>query len=157
MKKIGPLFALSVSTAILCGVWALLATKYELIGWAGFAGCTTYFSTGHHGVVGLRKTILPNLAGVLCGMSIALLSDLVPALGNWGVWCAIITFVMCIISHFKAFDFCPGIFMGCFSTFAVDRDNWKLLVASLLIGAFLGLGCDMGGKWLYRLAGKNKK
>lgn len=156
MKKFGPLFALSVSTAILCGLWAVFATQFELIIWAGFAGCTTYFSTKQSGLVGLRKTILPNLAGVLCGMAVILLGSWVPALGEWGVWCTIITFVMCIISYFDAFDYCPGIFMGCFCTTAVAQDEWKIFVASLLIGAFLGLGCDLGGKWLYKLASKKK-
>lgn len=153
MKKIGSLFALSISTAILCGIWVVLADATGLIGWAGFAGCTTYFATGHHGLVGLRKTVCPNLAGVACGMSIILLSNLVPALGTWGVWCGVITFVMCIISYFKAFDFCPGTFMGCFSTFAANGD-WKVLTLSLLAGAVLGFCCDYGGKWLYKLASK---
>lgn len=156
MKKIGSLLALSISTAILCGVWVVFADAVGLIGWAGFAGCTTYFSTGHHGLVGLRKTVLPNLAGVACGMSIILLSNLVPALGTWGVWCAVITFVMCIISYFKAFDFCPGTFMGCFSTFAANGD-WKLLTLSLLCGAILGYCCDNGGTLLYRMATKHSK
>lgn len=155
MKKFGSLLALSISTAILCGIWSFFATKFNLIGWAGFAGCTTYFSTGHHGWTGLRKTVVPNMAGVLCGMSIIWLTSLVPELGTWGVWCAIITFVMCFISKWKAFDFCPGTFMGCFSTFAADGD-WKNLTIALLIGAVLGLGCDLGGQWLYKLACKKR-
>ena len=154
MKKIGPLFALSVSTAVLCGIWAVFAANFGLIIWAGFAGCTTYFSTGHHGLVGLRKTILPNLAGVLCGMGVVLLGSWVPALGEWGVWCTIITFVMCIISYFDAFDFCPGIFMGCFCTFAADGD-WKMLVPAMLLGAVLGVICDSTGHWLHRTCNKD--
>ena len=154
MKKISQLFALSVSTAVLCGIWSYLAGITGLPGWAGFAGCTTYFASGNHGLSGLKSTIFPNMAGVLCGLGIIALSSLWPALGNWGVWCAVITFVMCIISRFGLFAFCPGTFMGCFSTFAANGD-WKLLVPSLLIGAILGLGCDMGGKWLYTLASRN--
>lgn len=149
MKKISALCALSISTAVLCGIWTFLAGKFGLIGWAGFAGCTTYFASGKHGIEGLRKTIIPNLTGVLCGMTIILLSNIIPALGDLGIWCAIITFVMCIISKFKAFDFCPGTFMGCFTTFAANGD-WKLLSVSLVLGALLGLGCDLGGEWIHK-------
>ena len=94
MKKMSSLCALSISTAILCGIWSYLAGATGLIGWAGFAGCTTYFASGKHGIPGLKKTIIPNLTGVLCGMTIIGLSNIVPALGDLGIWCAIITFVM---------------------------------------------------------------
>ena len=156
MKKIGPLLALSTSTALLCGVWAALAPLFGLMGWAGFAGCTTYFSTGKHGWAGVLKTVCTNMAGVLCGMTIFFLTDLIPALGEWGVWCAVITFVMCILSWFKLLDFCPGTFMGCFCTFAAGGD-WKILVPSLLLGALLGIACDSGGTWLYKVFPGKKK
>ena len=155
MKKMSPLLALSISTAVFCGIWAALATFTRLCGWAGFAGCTTYFSTGKHGKEGLLKTICTNMAGVLCGLAIFALTHFVPAFGEWGIWCAIITFVMCIISHFEIVSFCPGIFMGCFCTFAAGGD-WKLLVPSLLIGAALGVACDFGGGWLRKLSVSKK-
>lgn len=151
MKKISSLGALSIATATLCGIWSYLAGIIGLIGWAGFAGCTTYFASGKHGVIGLKKTIIPNLTGVLCGMVIIVLSNIVPVLGEVGVWCAIITFVMCMISKFEWFDFCPGIFMGCFTTFAANGD-WKTLTISLVLGAFLGVLCDYGGVYLYKIA-----
>ena len=144
------LLILSISTAIFCGIWAFLAPLIGLIGWAGFAGCTTYFSTGCHGWQGLRRTLIPNIAGVLCGLAIIGLNTLTPALENLGIWCGVITFVMCIISYFKLFDFCPGIFMGCFCTFAAGADR-KLLIPSLIVGAFLGLACDKGGVLLHKL------
>jgi hypothetical protein len=149
MKKISALCALSITTAIFCGIWSWIAGFTGLLGWAGFAGCTTYFASGHHGIDGLKKTIIPNLAGVVCGMSIILLSTLSPSLGDAGIWCAIISFVMCIISKSKWFDFVPGTFMGCFTTFAAGG-NWKMLIPCLLIGAFLGLTCDTTGDLLYK-------
>lgn len=155
MKKMSSLCALSISTAVLCGIWSYLAGVIGLIGWAGFAGCTTYFASGKHGIIGLKKTILPNLAGVLCGMVIITLSNIFPVFGDLGIWCAIITFVMCIIAKVEWFDFCPGTFMGCFSTFAAGGD-WKILVLSLVTGAFLGLACDYGGVWLHKAVTKNK-
>lgn len=156
MKKISSLCALSISTAILCGLWSYLAGVFGLIGWAGFAGCTTYFASGKHGIEGLKKTILPNMAGVICGLIIITLSEIVPLLGNLGIWCGIITFIMCIIARYEWFDFCPGTFMGCFTTFAADGD-WKMLIVCLIIGAFLGVGCDYGGVWLHKLVIGNDK
>lgn len=155
MKKISYLCALGIMTAILCGIWTWASGAFNLLGWAGFAGCTTYFASGEHGLQGLKKTIIPNLVGVLCGMSIFFLSDLVPVLGTTGVWCAIITFIMCIIGKLKWFDFIPGTFMGCFSTFAANG-NWMVLVPSLLIGALLGVSCDKSGSWFYQTVTKSE-
>ena len=149
MKKMSFLCALGIATAILCGIWTVFAGTIGLIGWAGFAGCTTYFASGEHGIKGLKKTIIPNLTGVLCGMMIIVLSNLVPVLGDFGIWCAIITFVMCMISKYELLSFCPGIFMGCFTTFAANGD-WKMLSLSLVLGALLGLSCDYGGVWLHK-------
>ena len=154
MKKMSPLLALSISTAVFCGIWAAVAPLFGLVGWAGFAGCTTYFSCGEHGLKGLKKTACTNLAGVLCGLAIFTLTGIIPVLGEWGVWCAIITFVMCIISRFELLSFCPGIFMGCFSTFAADG-NWKTLIPSLIVGAILGVACDHGGSWLQKRFNKS--
>lgn len=150
MKKIDSLLTLSIATAVLCGIWSVIAPKIGLIGWAGFAGCTTYFASGKHGLSGLKKTIFPNVAGVFCGVGIIVLSNIIPALGEFGVWCGVLTFVMCIISRYELFDFCPGTFMGCFTVFAANGE-WRSLVPSLLIGAFLGLGCDYSGGWLYKI------
>lgn len=149
MKKMSSLVALSISTAVFCGIWSCVAGIMGLLGWAGFAGCTTYFASGKHGIAGLRKAIIPNLTGVICGMMIITLSNIVPVFGDIGIWCAIITFVMCFVSKYKWLDFCPGIFMGCFTTFAANGD-WKVLSVSLVIGAFLGFACDYGGSWLYK-------
>ncbi|MBR5509823.1 MAG: DUF1097 domain-containing protein [Lachnospiraceae bacterium] len=148
------LCALALATAVLCGLWSYLSGRMGLFGWAGFAGCTTYFASGKHGIMGLKKTILPNMAGVLCGMVTMLLGSAVPAFGEWGIWCALLTFVMCIIARFELFDFCPGTFMGCFCTFAAGGE-WKTLIISLILGAFLGLACDCGGVWLYNWNNKN--
>lgn len=148
------LLMLSISAAIFCGIWVAFASLIGLIGWAGFAGCTTYFSTGSHGWKGIFRTICTNLLGVACGLAIIALSNWIPALGNWGIWCAVVTFLMCILSYFKLFDFCPGAFMGCFCTFAAD--DWMILIPSLIAGAFLGFLCDFGGKWLLKFFRKSK-
>lgn len=154
MKKISSLLALSITTGIFCGIWTWLSGAVGLLGWAGFAGCTTYFATGKHGVAGLKNAIIPNLAGVICGMSIITLGNFFPVWGNLGIWSGIISFVICIITKFKWFNFTPGTFLGCFVTFAAGGD-WKLLVPSIIIGAFLGWTCDTSGAWLYRVVSGN--
>ena len=139
--------AISISAAIFCGIWALAAYLTGLIGWAGFAGCTTYFSIPKRGVSGLIKAICTNFAGIGCGMANVLLIKWIPALGDWGVWCLIITFFMCLLSYFKLLDFCSGLFMGCFCTFAANAD-WLFLLPSIAAGAFLGIAVDLGATWL---------
>ena len=64
--------------------------------------------------------------------------------------------MMCIIAKYEWFDFCPGTFMGCFTTFAADG-NWSVLVVSLVIGAFLGFACEYGGNWLYQAVTEKKR
>ena len=63
---------------------------------------------------------------------------------------------LCIIAKSEWFDFCPGTFMGCFTTFAADG-NWSVLAISLVIGAFLGLSCEYGGNWLYQAVTEKKR
>lgn len=155
MKKMSPLVATAISTAIFCGIWTVAANVFGLLGWAGFAGCTTYFSTGKHGKAGLLKTVCTNTAGVLCGVLSFLLAALIPAFNEWGVWCTIVTFVMVVLSGLKLFDFCPGIFMGCFCTFAAGG-NWQQLLIAMLLGAVLGVLCDSGGVWLHQVCNKEK-
>lgn len=146
------LLVLSIVTALLCAVWTLLSNVGSsfLLGWAGFAGCTSYFACGKHGLEGVKRTILPNLAGVVCGVLSISLGGLVNSMNDWGIWCGIFTFIMCYMAVSDLFSFCPGTFIGCFSVFAADG-NWKLLVPSLIIGAFLGLACDMGSKALEKV------
>ena len=96
-----------------------------------------------------KKAVIPNAVGVVCGMAIISLSNAMPTMGNLGVWCAVVTFIMCIIAKTELFDFCPGTFVGCFTTFAADG-QWNTLIPSLVIGAVLGLACDLGSRWLYK-------
>ena len=156
MKRMSSLFALSLVTAVLCGIWSFAAEAAGLPSWAGFAVCTAYFASGKHGLAGLKKAIPTNLAGVLCAVAIIMLSDWMPALGSAGVWCALITFVMCILAKYELFDYCPGTFIGCFSTFAAGG-QWMILAPVLVFGAFLAAACDYGGTWLYQAVTGNKQ
>lgn len=150
------LMALSLATGLFCGIWSEFAPAFGLIVWAGFAGCTTYFASNSHGLEGLFVTVRQNLFGVVCGMGIIILSNKFPDLSmNTLIFSGSITFIMCIVGKFKWFSFIPGTFLGSFSTFAANG-NWKALIPSLIMGAFLGLACDLGGNWLYKLLAKKE-
>ncbi|MBQ6834444.1 MAG: DUF1097 domain-containing protein [Lachnospiraceae bacterium] len=149
MKKMNALFSLSVVTAVLCGIWSVFAGWIGLIGWAGFAGCTTYFACGEHGADGVKKAMMTNLVGVMCGYLTIIIGKIWPVLGEWGIACAMITFLMCMVSKYKVLNYCPGIFVGCFSSFAAAGD-WTGLVIALLLGAVLGMACDLGGDYLFK-------
>lgn len=155
-ERMSFLVALSITTGVFCGIWYVIAGMTGLIAWAGFAGCTTYFATGQHNKEGIMNTILPNLAGVACGMTSIFFGTMFPGLDNVGLWAGLISFVICMLSHFKCLKFTPGIFVGCFSTFA-SGGNWKLVVPSIFLGAFLGWICDASGAWLYKTVSGGKE
>lgn len=144
------LMALSIVTGLLCGLWSQFAPMIGLITWAGFAGCTTYFASDKHGMEGFIVTVRQNLFGVLCGMAIILLSTKLPFTYDQVLYAGFITFIMCIAGRHKSLSFIPGTFMGCFATFASDG-QWQILIPTLVVGALLGVACDLGGKKFYDL------
>lgn len=149
----GKLMALSISTAVFCGIWTQVSTPLGLVAWMGFASCTTYFASGKHGLEGMFVTMRQNLFGILCGLTIIFLGNAFHFSGDIGIYSGIVTFIMCIAGKLKFFAFIPGTFVGCYSTFA-SNGQYKALVFSLLIGAVLGVCCDKGGDWLYQITGK---
>lgn len=146
--------ALGISSAVVCGLWSALSNQIGLLGWAGFAGCTTYFACGEHGVEGIKKAISTNLVGVICAIAIILLSEGIPLLGDLGIWCGLLTFVMCFVSKYEPINFCVGMFVGCFSTFA-SQGNWTGLILSLMLGSLVGASCDFGSVWLKKITNKH--
>ncbi len=144
------LMALSIVTGVLCGLWSQLAPMLGFVTWAGFAGCTTYFASGKQGLEGFIVTVRQNLFGVLCGMAIIILSTKFPFSFDQVLYSGFLTFIMCIVGRYKKLSFIPGTFVGCFSSFAVNGE-WKMLVPALVVGALLGVACDLGGKAFYDL------
>lgn len=134
----------AVVTGILCGAWAGVAPLLSLSIWAGFAGCTAYFASGRHGSSGLLITVATTFVGVVTALGMIAGSDLIgPPIGTALAVGAIVTLIV-LMGAVKWLAFVPGIFVGCYSTFAIDGD-WLLLGLSLLAGAVLGLLCDWGG------------
>jgi hypothetical protein len=134
-----------MATGLLCGLWTLISTPLGLLGWAGFAGCTTYFTLGAGGSKDMRKAMLCNIAGVGCGMLILILTNITGIPNGAAIFSGIVTCLMCVLgAKVLPINYTPGIFMGCFSTFAANG-NWVILVISLVCGAILGFLCTKLG------------
>ncbi|MBY0099523.1 DUF1097 domain-containing protein [Mesobacillus maritimus] len=134
-----------IATGLLCGLWTLISTPLGLLGWAGFAGCTTYFTLGAGGSKDMRKAMLCNIAGVGCGMLILLLTNMTGIPNGAAIFSGLVTCLMCVLgAKVLPINYTPGIFMGCFSTFAANG-NWLILVISLVCGAVLGFLCTKLG------------
>jgi len=139
------LMASIIATGLLCGLWTLISTPLGLLGWAGFAGCTTYFTLGAGGSKDMRKAILCNIAGVGCGMLILILTNITAIPNGAAIFSGLVTCLMCVLgAKVLPINYTPGIFMGCFSTFAANG-NWFILVISLVCGAVLGFLCTKLG------------
>ena len=149
--KMSYMCAISLMTAICCAFWAVISVAVGLSSWIGFAGCTTYFAiltTGCKGLPCVKKSIFCNLLGVACAMLAIYLGSFIPILDKFGLTTALISFIMLMLSQHKLFNYSPGIFIGCFSTFAANADL-KAIIPALIVGVFLGFICDITGNWFY--------
>jgi hypothetical protein len=135
----------SLVVGVLCGAWAGIAPEAGLSIWAGFAGCTAYFASGAHKGKGLSLTLATTLVGVGTALLMIEGSDFIgPPLGTAVAVGAVVTLIV-MMGAVKFLAFVPGIFVGCYSTFAINAD-WRLLGASLIAGAVLGMLCDWGAE-----------
>ena len=110
---------------------------------------------GKHGLDGFLTAIRQNMFGIFCGMMIIVLGNLFPFAASPFVFSGLLSFVICIAGALDFFAFIPGTFLGCFCTFAANGD-WKLLIPSMIVGALLGLTCDLGGDLLFSMFGKSE-
>lgn len=131
----------SIVIGILCGFWAGIAPEISLSIWAGFAACTAFFASGRHKLDGLAITITTTLVGVAIALLMIEGSDVIGAPLGTAISVGILVTVIVMLGVLKFLAFIPGMFVGCYSTFAIDAD-WQLLGASLLAGAVLGMLCD---------------
>ena len=143
------LFFVSLTTAILSGVWAWIANTLGLIGWAGFLGCTAYFAYPKDGIKGLVITMLTIISGIIWGLLIIhgslFFKDSPDFIGYFIT--TIIAFIMCIQAHKIWFSYIPGTFIGACAVFAAQGE-WAITLQSLLIGALFGYTMKKSGLWL---------
>ncbi|MBP6344713.1 DUF1097 domain-containing protein [Neisseriaceae bacterium CLB008] len=156
MKINWPLMISALVTGFLCGLWAGVAPRLNLSIWAGFAGCTAYFASGKHQLEGIKMTLYTTLLGSFTAFAMIwsgdnILSFLSPNMAT-GIAVGIIVGLIVLCGALDFVAFVPGIFVGCYSYFAIDG-QWPLLIASLIAGTFLGWACDQGGTSLTQRLG----
>ncbi|MET9920959.1 DUF1097 domain-containing protein [Streptomyces sp. NPDC006435] len=121
-----------------------------LSAWAGFVGCTAYFACGRRLLPGAALTLSTTFASSLCAW---LMIRGAVLLGSADAAYALTVgvFVTCIVllGRFRWTSFVPGTFVGCYSLFAIQDNDWALLLASLAAGTLLGVLCDWGGSTLF--------
>ncbi|EKO3454019.1 DUF1097 domain-containing protein [Vibrio fluvialis] len=143
------LFAISLTTGILSGIWGWVAVSLGLLSWAGFLGCTSYFASPKDGLRGLGESLLTNLSGVFWAMLIIEASDYVGIEILGYVITAVVAFFMCIQASKQWLAYIPGTFIGSCATFAASGD-WKLVIPSLFLGGLFGYLMKSSGVWLHQ-------
>lgn len=147
--------SLGIAMALYAGIWMILCEKTGMISWIGFAGCTTYFASGKKNLVGIKTAVFANISGVFWAMC----SILLGRMWNWSygtaLLCAMISYVIIIQAKIKVFQFIPGVYIGCFSTFAAEG-NWKAVLPAILLGVLLGWLTDITGIVLYQRGSRRK-
>ena len=154
------LFAISLTTGILSGLWGWLSVSLGLLTWAGFLGCTSYFASPKDDIKGLAGSIIANLSGVFWAMVIIHGSSLI-SLEIFGyVVAGLVSFMMCIQAKHAWLAYIPGTFIGSCATFAAGG-NWSLVIPSLLVGGLFGYLMKKSGlglkAWLESRAEKKAK
>ncbi|MEZ8101028.1 DUF1097 domain-containing protein [Vibrio bivalvicida] len=143
------LFAISLTTGILSGVWGWVAITLGLLSWAGFLGCTSYFASPNDGLKGLSVSLITNMSGVFWAMVIIHASQFASLEILGYVITAIVAFLMCIQAKQTWLGYIPGTFIGSCATFAADG-NWKLVIPSLILGGIFGYLMKASGLWIHQ-------
>lgn len=142
----------ALAIGALCGLWAFGAPFIGLSIWAGFAGTTAYFACGRRLLPGLGLTLSTTLVGVLTALAMIYLGGVIGGAVGTGIGVGLIVVLIVLMGSVPWLAFVPGIFVGCYSTFAINGD-WLLLSLSLIAGALLGLACDWSAEQLVKVAG----
>lgn len=150
------LFAISLTTGLLSGIWGWVAISLGLLSWAGFLGCTSYFASPIQGLKGLGVSLLTNLSGVIWALIIIHGSQWLGSDVIGYILTALVSFFMCIQAQKHWLSFIPGTFIGACATFAADG-NWQLVIPSLLMGGVFGYSMKASGMWLQARRGVSLK
>lgn len=142
------LFAISLTTGVLSGLWGWIAVSLGLLSWAGFLGCTSYFASPTQGLKGLALSLLTNLTGVIWALVIIYGSQWFGTEIIGYILTALVSFFMCIQAKKEWLSYIPGTFIGSCATFAADG-NWQLVIPSLLVGGIFGYLMKAAGLWLH--------
>lgn len=147
------LLVAALVTGLLCGIWAGIAPALNLSIWAGFATCTAYFALGKRSPMAMVTTALTAVVGVLTALLMIVGSDVLGGSAfATGLAVGVVVVFIVLMGAVNWLAFVPGIFVGCYSTFAMGvgvegmfgPTLWVLL-GSLIAGSILGYLCDTGG------------
>lgn len=156
------LFWTGICSLVLASIWTyftLAVPSLHLLAWAGFTGWASHFAVGG-GPTGLKKALASTVTGAIWAL-IAL--NVFRAVGGGalliGILVGIIAFLMVIQAKQDLLSFIPGAFLGAGTWFGATagRDGADFsganlaVIASMIIGAFLGYLNEAGGK---KLAGE---
>ncbi len=142
------LVAISITTAILSGLWGWVAVSLGLLAWAGFLGCTSFFAAPKDGIKGLLISLITNLSGVFWAMMIIKGGEFISTEILTYVLTGVVTLFMCIQAKQSWLAYIPGTFIGSCATFAASGD-WQLVVPSLIVGGLFGYAMKTSGMWLH--------
>ncbi|OLQ85835.1 hypothetical protein BIY22_13190 [Vibrio panuliri] len=142
------LVAISITTAILSGLWGWVAVSLGLLAWAGFLGCTSFFAAPKDGIKGLMISLITNLSGVFWAMMIIKGGEFISTEILTYVLTGVVTLFMCIQAKQSWLAYIPGTFIGSCATFAANGD-WQLVVPSLIVGGLFGYAMKTSGMWLH--------
>ena len=149
-----PLITIALTTGILSGVWMWMADSLQLLSWAGFLGCTSYFATKGD-FKSLLGSMATNLTGVVWAMVIISGSVFLESSLAGYAMVAVVSFMMCFQANQKWLVYIPGTFIGACATFA-SNGNWQNVATSLVIGAVMGFAMKQSGEWLYQKLSEGK-
>ncbi|EGU47050.1 putative membrane protein YcdZ [Vibrio ichthyoenteri ATCC 700023] len=150
------LVAISITTAILSGIWGWVAVSFGLLAWAGFLGCTSFFAAPQEGTKGLLISLITNLTGVFWAMVIIAGAQYVTLEIGGYILTGLITLFMCLQAKHSWLAYIPGTFIGSCATFAANGD-WQVVVPSLLLGGLFGYTMKWTGLWLQARSQLSKK
>jgi hypothetical protein len=144
------LVALSLSIAVLGGIWAwiCLGTSIGLIVWAGFIAWGCYFHTGGDNKA-LIKTICGNVYGVIIAWIALLIVANVPIAALGALWPAIVigatVFLLVIVASIEQLSVVPANVYGYAATaaYGVSGGGIANVTAANMTNPLIGVGVSM--------------
>lgn len=151
------LLNLSLSTALVSFIWAVISAYFSLPGWVGFLGCTAYFAMPEKQLSGMFKIILSLLSGVFWACMVLSARDHMPEFTLSKEFAAgLSAFAMCYQARYPIFSYIPGTFLAA-SVMAGSGLTWQLVCILLCSGVVMGCVMEKLPDFLHYLAKRLKR
>lgn len=134
--------ALSISVAILAGIWTWAAGQFGLLAWPGFVSWAIFFAAGGD-VKAIMKALVPAATGMIMGLIVIQIMPSFPGAWYLPVAVTIAAFILVMISRYSIFAFVPAAFAGCATYFGAlgTKTSLPIIAAAFIpfaICIFLG-------------------